>query len=81
MDNFFDPEANLNCLERIFLHNKKFDYTVLKVDSVDHSFEETKIKLPFYVSVQRSNNKRDYGKGFGQLCDSLVKWIERTKAL
>lgn len=82
MDNFFDPEANLNCLERIFLHNKKFDYTVLKVDSVNHTFEETQgIKLPFYVSVQRSNNKRDFGKGFGQLCNSLVKWIERTKAL
>lgn len=81
MDSFLDPEANLNGLERIFLDNKKLDYKVLKVDSVDNIFEQTNIKLPIHVSVHRHFNKRDFGKGFGQLCDSLVKWIERTKAL
>lgn len=77
-DNKLRCDENIDALERILMNNRVYNYKSIVIDSVGHSFEDTKgIRLPIYVSVNKKNDK-GLGKGFTVLCKNMVEWIKEV---
>lgn len=80
-DERIEWKTNLDGIERIFISNNKHNYKIVGIEGVNHAYEETKgKKIPGFVDVRKKNpNKREWGKGFQQLNNSIYVWINELQ--
>lgn len=80
-DEKLDWRANSEGLEKIFLDNKKSDYTILALDSLNHNYETVRsIQIQPWMSRSKNFKKDEFGVGFQELCHSMIDWINSQHA-
>lgn len=80
-DEKIDWRANSEGLEKIFLDNKKSNYTILALDSLNHNYETVRsIQIQPWMSRSKNFKKDEFGVGFQELCHSMIDWINSQHA-
>lgn len=76
-DDVLDWKTNLYGIERIFIENRKLNYTVIIKDSLNHTYETVRTEQPpIWMTRMKGYKENERGKGYKELCNSLVEWIK-----
>ena len=73
MDGIADWKTNMDGIEKVFIQNKKTNYRMMPVENLDHSYQYTKVYLPYFASVSHANNwKSRYSE---ETWNKIAEWV------
>lgn len=73
MDEMLDWKSNLDGIETIFMKNKKENYEIVALDTINHSYQQCKAYIPSFISVSRPPDwKPQYSE---RAWNRIANWI------